>query len=45
MRERFDHPLFFALAMILVVTAGQRLLGAGAAKLGWGGIATFFGRK
>lgn len=41
---KLDHPLTFALAIILVVTAGQRLMAAGAAKMGWSGIASFFGK-
>lgn len=45
MKGRLDHPITFAIAMILVITAGQRLLGAGAAKMGWNGIASFFGKK
>jgi hypothetical protein len=45
MLSKLDHPLFFALAITLVVTATQRLAGAGAARLGWTGIATFFGKK
>lgn len=42
--EKFDHPIFFAIAMVLVVTSGQKLLAAGAKKMGWGGIANFFGK-
>lgn len=45
MKQRLDHPLTFALAMILVITAGQRLFGAAAKKMGWGGISTFFNGK
>lgn len=42
MLAKFDNFLVFALTMVLIVTASQRLLGAGAAKLGWNGIANFF---
>lgn len=45
MLEKFDHPIFFVLALTLVVTASQQILAAGAKKMGWTGIANFFGKK
>lgn len=42
MLEKFDNFLVFALTMVLIVTASQRILGAGASKLGWSGVANFF---
>ena len=44
MIAKLDHPIFFALALTLVVTATQKLAAAGAKKLGWNGIASFFGK-
>lgn len=44
MREKADNYLVFAFTMILVVTVGQQLLGAGAKKMGWTGVASFFKR-
>lgn len=40
--NKMDNFLVFALTMVLIVTASQRLLGAGAAKIGWNGVANFF---
>lgn len=39
---KLDHPLFFTIALLFVLTAERKLIGAGAKKMGWTGIASFF---
>jgi hypothetical protein len=42
MLAKMDNFLVFAITMVLVVTAGQKLLALGFKKLGWSGPAAFF---
>lgn len=39
---KLDHPLFFTVALLFVLTAERKLIGAAAKKMGWSGIASFF---
>jgi len=40
--EELDHPLMFAAAMVLIVTAGQRFATWAAKNVGANGVASFF---